>query len=207
MLRRRSLLLTLTITTLSSSPAWAQTGAAAAAAARGKIATFDGAGANAWAGNVRVSDEELVALLEEGVRRSPTFKALTERLSKSDVIVYVRPDVSTKSNSPTRLTFLSSRGGFRYLVVRVQAGNSKPQQISMLGHEMQHAVSIADASSVVDSQSLRKEFERIGKVTAASVGDDFSFESNIADEVRRRILSEVASDSGKAAPKVATATR
>ena len=148
--------------------------------------------------------------------RRPTIahvRSLTERLSKSDVIVYVRPDVTAtkfstvRSNSPTRLTFLSSRGGFRYLVVRVQAGNSKQQQISMLGHEMQHAVSIADASSVVDSQSLRKEFERIGKVSSSSVGDDFSFESNIADDVRRRILSELASDSGKPASKVAIATK
>jgi hypothetical protein len=203
MLRRVSLLLTVALATISALPASAQT----TAAAGGKIATFDGAGANAWAGNIRVSDEELVALLEEGVRRSPTFKVLTERLSKSDVIVYVRPDVTAKSNTPTRLTFLSARGGFRYLVVRVQAGNSKQQQIAMLGHELQHAASIADAASVVDSQSLRKEFERIGKVSSASVGDDFSFESTIAEEVKRRILSEVVSESGKSAAKVATSTR
>ena len=33
----------------------------------GKVATFDGQGANAWSGNIRASDDELVALLEDGI--------------------------------------------------------------------------------------------------------------------------------------------
>jgi hypothetical protein len=176
-----------------SSLAWAQ-----AVVPPGRVATFDGQGANAWAGNIRASDEELVALLEEGLRRSPTFKGLVDRLSKSDVILYVRPDVTAKNNAATRLTFLAAKGGFRYLVIRVASGRSKEQQLGMLGHEMQHAVIIADASSVIDSQSLKKEFERVGKLTQPAVGDDFFFESPVAEDVKRRILAEVAAAKGNA---------
>ena len=175
-----------------SSFAWAQ-----GVVPPGRVATFDGQGANAWAGNIRASDEELVALLDEGMKRSPTFKSLVDRLSKSDVILYVRPDVTAKNNAPTRLTFLAAQGGYRYLVIRVTSGR-KEQQLATLGHEMQHAVVIADAASVVDSQSLKREFERVGKLTQPSVGDDFFFESPVAEEVRRRILSEVTSQAGKA---------
>ena len=32
---------------------------------QGRVATFDGQGANAWSGNIRASDDELVALLED----------------------------------------------------------------------------------------------------------------------------------------------
>jgi hypothetical protein len=156
----------------------------------GKVATFDGQGANAWSGNIRASDDELVALLEDGVKRSATFKGLVDRLAKSDVILYVRPDVTAKNNA-MKLTFLAAKGGFRYLVIRVGAGRSKDQQLATLGHEMQHAVTIADAASVVDSASLRREFERVGKLTQPSVGDDFFFESPVAEEVRRRILAEI----------------
>jgi hypothetical protein len=156
----------------------------------GKVATFDGQGANGWSGNIRASDDELVALLEDGMKRSVTFKGLVDRLSKSDVILYVRPDVTAKNNA-MRLTFLAAKGGYRYLVIRVGAGRSKDQQLATLGHEMQHAVTIADASSVVDSASLRREFERVGKLTQPSVGDDFFFESPIAEDVRRRILAEI----------------
>ena len=172
--------------------AWAQT------LPPGRVATFDGQGANAWSGNIRASDEELVALLEEGMRRSPTFKGLVDRLSRSDVILYVRPDVTAKNNTATRLTFLAAKGGYRYLVIRVASGRSRDQQLATLGHEMQHAVVIADAPTVVDSPSLRKEFERVGKLTQQPVGDDFFFESPVAEDVKRRILSEVASPSGKA---------
>ena len=157
----------------------------------GRVATFDGQGANAWSGNIRASDEELVALLEDGIKRSPTFKTLVDRLSKSDVILYVRPDVTAKNNAPTRLTFLAAKAGYRYLVIRVASGRSRDQQLATLGHEMQHAVVIADAASVVDSATLRKEFERVGKLTQPSIGDDFFFESPVAEDVRRRILSEV----------------
>ena len=168
----------------SSAPARAQVVPA------GKVATFDGQGANAWSGNIRASDDELIALLEDGMKRSATFKGLVDRLAKSDVILYVRPDVTAKNNA-MKLTFLAAKGGFRYLVIRVGSGRSKDQQLATLGHEMQHAVTIADASSVVDSASLRREFERVGKLTQPSVGDDFFFESPVAEEVRRRILAEV----------------
>jgi hypothetical protein len=168
----------------SSAPALAQV------VPTGKVATLDGQGANAWSGNIRASDDELVALLDEGVKRSPTFKGLVDRLAKSDVILYVRPDVTAKNNA-MKLTFLAAKGGYRYLVIRVGAGRSKDQQLATLGHEMQHAVIIADAASVVDSASLRREFERVGKLTQPSVGDDFFFESPVAEEVRRRILAEI----------------
>jgi hypothetical protein len=175
---------------LSTSPALAQTPSAAGST----VATFNGAGANAWATNVRASDNELVALLSDGVKKSATLRALTERLSKSDVIVYVRPDVLARNANQGHLSFLSSSGGYRYLVVHLPVGQSKQQQIAMLGHELQHAVVIADAPSVTDSDTLRKEFERIGKVVMAANGRDFSFDSQAATDARQRILREMSGD-------------
>lgn len=176
---------------LTTSPALAQTPSAAGST----VATFNGAGANAWATNVRASDNELVALLSDGVKKSATLRALTERLGKSDVIVYVRPDVLSRNANQGHLSFLSSSGGYRYLVVHLPVGQSKQQQIAMLGHELQHAVVIADAPSVTDSDTLRKEFERIGKVVMAANGRDFSFDSQSATDARQRILREMSGDS------------
>ena len=179
---------------LSTSPALAQTPSAAGST----VATFNGAGANAWATNVRASDNELVALLSDGVKKSATLRALTERLSKSDVIVYVRPDVLSRNANQGHLSFLSSSGGYRYLVVHLPVGQSKQQQVAMLGHELQHAVVIADAPSVTDSDTLRKEFERIGKVIMAANGRDFSFDSQAATDARQRILREMSGDNSAA---------
>jgi len=192
----RRLSITIALILASTSPALAQSGAAGST-----VATFNGAGANAWASNVRASDNELVALLADGVKKSATLRALTDRLSKSDVIVYVRPDVLSRNANQGHLSFLSSSGGYRYLVVHLPVGQSKQQQIAMLGHELQHAVVIADASSVIDSDTLRKEFERIGKVTMAANGRDFSFDSQAATDARQRILREMSGDG----PAVASA--
>jgi len=185
MLRR--LPITIAAVILSTSPALAQ----APSAAGSTVATFNGAGANAWASNVRASDNELVTLLADGVKKSATLRTLTERLSKSDVIVYVRPDVLSRNANQGHLSFLSSSGGYRYLVVHLPVGQSKQQQIAMLGHELQHAVVIADAPSVTDSDTLRKEFERIGKVIMAANGRDFSFDSQAATDARQKILREM----------------
>ena len=170
----------------SISFAWAQTGAAPALT----VATPDGTGANAWAGNIRASDDGLVALVTEGIKRSPTLRNLAERLTKSNVIVYVRPEVVATSSGQGRLAFVSAAGGFRYLKIYVPISQSKEQRMAILGHELQHAVAIADAPSVVDSESLKREFERIGSVTGS--GGGLSFDSPAAVEARRRILSEVA---------------
>jgi hypothetical protein len=188
------------LTVISTASAWAQSGAAGST-----VATFNGAGANAWGSNVRASAADLVTLLGDGVKKSSTLRALTDRLTKSDVIVYVRPDVVGKNGAQAHLTFLSSAGGYRYLVVHVPVGQSKTQQMAMLGYQLQHAVAIADAPSVTDSDSLRKEFERIGKVTPSATGRDFSFDSQPASQARQRILRELASDAPAAAgTRVAT---
>jgi len=183
----RPLAITIAALILSTSPALAQTPSAAGST----VATFNGAGANAWASNVRASDNELVTLLADGVKKSATLRGLTERLSKSDVIVYVRPDVLSRNANQGHLSFLSSSGGYRYLVVHLPVGQSKQQQVAMLGHELQHAVVIADAPSVIDSDTLKKEFERIGKVTMAANGRDFSFDSQAATDARQKILHEL----------------
>ena len=196
----------LTLILVSTSPALSQnTGAAGST-----VATFNGAGANAWGSNVRASDADLVALITDGVKRSATLRALTERLTKSDVIVYVRPDVISKGNAQSHLSFLSSAGGYRYVVVHLPVSQTKVQQTAMLGRELQHAVAIANAPSVIDSDSLKREFEKIGKVTLAANGRDFSFDSQAAADTRQQVLRELSGDApapGSSAPKVASTTR
>jgi hypothetical protein len=203
MSRRLSIVAIAALTLISTSSAWAQSGAAGAT-----VATVNGAGANAWSSNVRASDAEVVSLLGDGIKKSSTLRALTDRLTKSDVIVYVRPDVIGKNGAQAQLSFLSSAGGFRYLVVHLPVGQSKTQQVAMLGYQLQHAVAIADAPSVNDSDSLRKEFERIGRVTLSANGRDFTFDSQAATDAKQRILRELSSDApAPAGTRVATTAK
>src|SRR4051812_2866417 len=71
---------------------------------------------------VRTTDRRISAAMKAGLRASPTFRDLVERINTSDVVVYV---IAESGDMPSgldgRLTFVSAAGGFRYVLVRVNS--------------------------------------------------------------------------------------
>jgi hypothetical protein len=145
---------------------------------------------------IRSTDRRLRMLLDEGLRSSPTLRALVARLSRSDVVVYLRCDEASGPNAAGRLTFVSSAGGHRYVVVRM-ARFARAQQIAIMAHELQHAVEIADTPAIVDGESLAREYHRIGYVNAASALPGIAFDTQAAvragEQVLRELLLEIGS--------------
>jgi hypothetical protein len=144
---------------------------------------------------IRSTDRRLRMLLDDGMRSSPTLRALVARLSASDVVVYLRCDGPTEPVSGGRLTFVSSAGGFRYLVVRM-ARLSRAPQIAIMAHELQHAVEIADAPAIVDGQSLVREYHRIGYVNFESPLPGIAFDTAAAVRVGEQVLRELMQENG-----------
>jgi hypothetical protein len=142
---------------------------------------------------IRSTDRRLRTLLEHGVRTSPTLRALVARLHASDVVVYLHCD--GPSGPDGRLTFLSSAGGFRYLVVRM-ARFPRAQQIAMMAHELQHAVEIADTPAIVDGASLAREYRRIGYVNPWNMQPGISFDTHAAVRMGQQVLREVIEEDG-----------
>src|SRR5262245_31325756 len=68
---------------------------------------------------IRTTSERLQQLVHEGIRFSPTFQALVDRLDDSDVVVYLEEDLRTPDGIDGRLTFLAAVAGRRYVKVRV----------------------------------------------------------------------------------------
>jgi len=146
--------------------------------------------------HIRTTDERLGALLAYGRRRSPTLRALVERLERSDVVVYLLCDGVTGSRVAGRLTFLSAAGGVRYLVVRLARLPSPAQQIGILAHELRHAVEIADAPSVVDGPSLAREYLRIGHVKDHAATPGLAFDTDAAVLAGHQVLGEIVAATG-----------
>jgi hypothetical protein len=111
--------------------------------------------------HIRTTDRRLLRLLHDGVRDSDTFRRLVDRLRRSDVIVYLESGPGTRT-ADGRLTFMSAVGGFRYVHIRVARLASADVQIALIGHELRHAVEVADAPAIVDGDTLAREYERIG---------------------------------------------
>src|SRR5262245_12330244 len=101
--------------------------------------------------------QELVAV---AIARSPTIRAMLDRIARTDVVVYVRQRQFGDSTLDGHIGVLSSVGGRRYLVIELACGRSWVDQISTLGHELHHAIEIADHESIVDSRTLAVFYER-----------------------------------------------
>jgi hypothetical protein len=95
--------------------------------------------------HVRTMDKRLRSVIDEGLARSASFRGLVARLDGSDVIVYVELECPMSSRLFGRLTLLGAGGDRRYVNVRISCMLTVTQQIAALGHELRHAVEIADA--------------------------------------------------------------
>jgi hypothetical protein len=142
--------------------------------------------------HIRAEDERLAGLLNYGTPRSALLQALVDRLESSDVVVYLRCDRQLRSKLSGQLSYVGTSGGLRYVLIRVRHIGDRLRQIALVGHELRHAVEVADAPEIVDRQSLQAAYSRIGYVNRfASVGGIMAFESDQAVQAGTRILREL----------------
>jgi hypothetical protein len=151
--------------------------------------------------HIRTTDRRLIRLLRDGARGSETFRRLVDRLLQSNVIVYLECG-GTRGASGGRLTFVSSVANWRYVHVRVARLASADVQIALIGHELQHAVEIADAPEVVDLPSLAREYQRIGFVSPRPT-PGASFDSSAAVDAGYRVLREISGREARQLPAAA----
>jgi len=108
---------------------------------------------------VRSTERPMIELLQAGAARSPTFRRLVETLEQSDVIVYVE---RSRKVDGGYLRFATVAGHSRWVQVLVNPDRPINQILAMIGHELQHAVEISEASSVVDETTMAGLYLQIG---------------------------------------------
>jgi hypothetical protein len=113
--------------------------------------------------HVRGATPAVKTLIDEGIRRSPTFKALVERLNRSDVVVYINVTRDLPAGLDGRLSFMTSAGSVRYLHAQVLDGLGVDGIIAVAAHELQHAVEVAEHPEVRDAAGLDRLYQRIGE--------------------------------------------
>jgi hypothetical protein len=141
--------------------------------------------------HVRTLDKELRTVIDEGLARSKSFRGLIARLDGSDVIVYIERECPMAPRLFGRLTLLGVGGDRRYVNVRISCMLTITQKIAALGHELRHAVEIADAPSVVDNASLAAEYRRVGFSSLVARGGA-GYESRAAIDAAHQVWAELA---------------
>ena len=138
--------------------------------------------------HVRAMQKEGARLLAEGMAHSPSFRRLVDRLEQSDVIVYidVRPDMRPDVGGSLR--FLAESATDRFLRIQLNRSVAKLWQVALLGHELQHAVEVAEASGIHSAEGLRMLYRQIGLRTGADTYDSMAARQagfTIRDEIVR----------------------
>jgi len=106
--------------------------------------------------HVRAVDPQAQEWIRVGASASKTFRKLLARLASSDLIVYVEIVDRIIGGAAGHLYFVTAAAGVRYVRIEVVADGTVGEMVTLLGHELQHAVEIADARQVRDPQSMAR---------------------------------------------------
>lgn len=136
--------------------------------------------------HIRTTDHAVRKLMRRGFRESPTFADLVTRLQRSDVIVYIEDVPRLPGALEGRMMMLPKSHGYRYVRIQVALRGAPEDSIAVLGHELQHAVEVADAVEVANTEALRRLYQRIGTRTGPHVYDTVA-----AQEAGRNVRREL----------------
>ena len=121
------------------------------------------------------------------MRTTHTFAALVSSIHASNVIVYVEPSYSLPGDMAGRILLQTTAGQQRYMRIQVRATLTNDHLISVIGHELRHAVEVAADASVVDDAGLRALYKRIGHASNGTRG----YDTDAAQDAGRKVREEI----------------
>jgi len=127
-------------------------------------------------------------LLDDALEHSETIRSLVDRLTSTDLVVYVRCTAFRTSELSGSLRFMGSVAGVRYTIADVRLQTQWRNQAAMLAHELMHAVEVAEASWVHSAADMEAFYRENGTMTSDRPP---SFETIAAREVGRRVYREL----------------
>jgi hypothetical protein len=138
--------------------------------------------------HVRAVDARVDRAIADGLRRSSTFAALVLAIDRSDVIVYIETARRMPASLSGRLLIAGGSAGTRYLRIQIAAAPRGNELIALMGHELQHALEVAESPGVNDERSLIALYEAIGHGKAGPHRYDTTAAQNAGRQVRQELL-------------------
>src|SRR5262249_31647262 len=127
------------------------------------------------------------ALVREGLCASPTLRALADRVDASDLTVHVSVQRLPDRRLAGRLRFLAATPTDRVLLIDIAFGLDRYARIAILGHELQHAVEVAETSQIRDQDGFRRFYASHGVAGAVP----FAYETDAARQTEIAIRREL----------------
>jgi len=135
----------------------------------------------------RPLDSVAADTFERALSRSPLVRTLVATLESSNVIVHIESSRELPEGIVGATRFVTSRGGYRYVRITIDAELTKGIRVSILGHELQHACEVA-GSGADTHEEVRQLFEREGKRNGQF------YETDAALSIEKHVRMEVLGD-------------
>ena len=124
-------------------------------------------------------------IVSDATRASPTVASMIAEIEQSDLIVYV--DVTTNAGSEVGATRLAGANvAVRFLHVTIDLSLAPHRRVTILAHELQHVLEVANAPDVRDAAGMQQLFERIGHRLGRQ-----QYETSAATDVERAVDREL----------------
>jgi hypothetical protein len=140
------------------------------------------------ASRVRCLDREARRLMDAAIAASATIARTVTGLQSTDLIVGIETHRFPKKGLKGEARITAATPVVRHVRIWIGIPGAQADLISVLGHELQHAVEIARAPEVRDAATLRTHYLRIGY---EPMGRGY-YETDAALETGRQVSAEVA---------------
>ena len=138
--------------------------------------------------HVRSQDRSVRHLLKRGFTHSVTFRNLMARIEETDLIVYIEQVPRLPGALEGRMMILPNAHGQRYVRIQLALRGAPDDSVALLGHELQHALEVAQEPWVYDQATLVELYQRIG---TGSYGGSHVYDTRAAQEVGRIVRREL----------------
>jgi hypothetical protein len=164
---------------------------------RGNANATRGLMSEAVAHHVRSTDPRVQEWLRLGAAESQTFRTLLNALGESDVIVHVQPVDRLMTAGQTY--FVTATSSVRYVRIEISFRGNANDTVALIGHELQHAVEIAQQPGIRDRQALALFYKGMPGNSMSGTEYDSVAARVIEDRVRREMWGAARTESHLAA--------
>ncbi len=144
--------------------------------------------------HVRFKNDRIEEVFRFVFDRSPTFRELLATIDASNVIVHIEEGPCRQGTLRSCLHLMPTPAA-RHVIVHLDSRQLRQSVAGQLAHELRHAVEIASDPSIVNTQSLRHFYERVGFQNCAP-GTPECWETRAAQTVETLVVQEIVNGRG-----------
>lgn len=139
---------------------------------------------------LRADDPFVRKIVTRGLQKSETFQQLYRRLEESsNLIVHLRRGTTGRAGSGYN-QFVARAGSYRFVRITLNVAEANDDAVGLLGHELRHAVEVAEAPAVENGHDYEQLYERIGYLSCQRAARR-CYETDAAVAAGRDVMREL----------------